>query len=439
MDLKTYGREVEEELFSNLLPFVSKYCVDQKEGGFYGRVAYDGTADTEALKGLVQHARLLWTYSRVYQTYGTSSSLESAEYAYVFLQNHFYDKEFGGYFWTVAASGRSYESKKSLFAIPKSARRAARLLSERLPKNRWGPSLRERHIVPPRYANQKIICGQAFVIFALAEYYLATGERKSLDEAIALYALLQKHVHDVQYGGYYDVCSRAWDVIHGANIEQAEGPVSKTEGTQMPLLAAFTVLFRAWPDAELYESLEELIRLHLEEMVDGTGRHLGQMFDARWQIVNDKISFGHDIEISWLLVEAAEALGDPELLHEVKAFALRLAEITLAEGVDDAGAVLNNQEQFHYRISWAQAEGMVGFLNAYQLSGDQRFLEASINCWRFVKEYMIDIQDGSWFQLVSPDGQPLPGRKLGIWGGPFHKVRTCIEVKQRTDELLTAV
>lgn len=431
MDLKRYGREVEEELLDNILPFTSQVGIDRQAGGFYGHVGTDGTVDAAAPKGMMQHSRILWLYSRAYRLYQTPVYRETAAHAYDFIHNHFYDSRCGGYFWTVDVRGRPYQSQKE-DPLTGLVGRGRRFLSRnlqtllRLEQAPWHP-----------FEDKKVIYGQAFAIFGLAEYYLATGEKQSLDAAVALYTLLQKQARDSEYGGYFDLFSRDWQLIQGDHqIEWVESPMIKSLSSQLHLLEAFNVLYRAWPDSGLRSSMLELIHLHQTQLMDEESGYLGEYFDARWQRVNKQLVYGHNLEAIWLLVEAAELLEDPALLKEVSAFALRLATLTLEEGVDRSGAVLNNREDNDYRIYWAQAEGMVSFLNAYQVSGDSRFLEASRRCWQFAKAHLIDRRGGGWHQYVTPDGRLLPGSKLGLWGGPYHQGRACMEVQRRIEGII---
>lgn len=72
----------------------------------------------------------------------------------------------------------------------------------------------------------------------------------------------------------------------------------------------------------------------LDRFIDPATGHLHLFFDEHWDLKSDTISFGHDIEGSWLLLEAADRIDDPALLQRVRQESLRMAEAVLTAGVD---------------------------------------------------------------------------------------------------------
>lgn len=392
MDLESYGRLVEQELLGSILPFHAGFCLDLVHGGFTGRVENDRTPHPDAPKGLVQHSRLLWSFAHAYRVYGDAAYLDLAKRAYDFLLSYFLDGRDGGFFWQVNAQGEPLETRKMIY-------------------------------------------GQAFAIYGFAEYNLATGSERGLDTAVALYNLLHEKARDSEHGGYFDAFDRSWRKTPEINIDQVPGLVAKTMNTHLHLLEAYTTLYRAWPDDELRHSLRRLIKLHLVQIIDGQSGRLCLHFDTLWQPVNDPISPGHDIEASWLLIEAAELLGDSDLLREVETASLRLAEATLSSGLGARGDILC-EDPAESTVWWAQAEAMVGFLNAFQLSDEERYLEASLRCWQFTQDHLIDRQFGEWFYGLDPDGQLLPQDKAGEWKTPYHNGRACMELKRRIENLV---
>jgi mannobiose 2-epimerase len=392
MDLETYGRQVEEELLGNILPFHAQFCVDHTRGGFIGRIDNNRTPHPDAPKGLVQHGRILWSFAHAYRIYQDQTYLTLAKRANDFLLAHFQDEEEGGFFWQVDAAGQPTEMRKMIY-------------------------------------------GQAFAIYGFAEYALAAGDEQSKGTAVTLYDLLEEKVYDPEHGGYFDAFDRAWRLTPKINVDQAAGSVSKTMNTHLHLLEAYTNLYRIWPDARLRQSLQHLIKLHMARIISESSGQLGLHFDTQWRPVSDHVSPGHDIEASWLLVEAAEVLGDPALLQGVLPAALRLAQATLAAGLGEQGDILG-EDPAEATVWWAQAEAMVGFLNAYQLSGAEGYLEASLRCWRFTQDNLIDRRYGEWFYGLDLDGQPLPKDRAGEWKTPYHSGRACMEVKQRIDRLV---
>ena len=211
--------------------------------------------------------------------------------------------------------------------------------------------------------------------------------------------------------------------------------------THLHVLEAFANLYRIWPDEGLKRRLDELVNIFLDHIISKQSHHLILFFDERWNARSSFISYGHDIEAAWLLQDAAELLEDERLLSKVKKASLQLAEATV-EGLDsDGGLWYEYDPRYNYWIrqkhSWPQAEAMIGFLNAWQLSGNRQFLERSLHAWQFVKERMIDKEGGEWFWGVEEDYAPMEKEdKAGLWKCPYHNSRACIEIINRISTVL---
>jgi mannobiose 2-epimerase len=392
MDLQTYSRQVEQELLTNILPFHEQYSIDLGQGGFYGRVDNDRTIHMDSPKGLVQYSRLLWSYAHAYRAYREPVYLRLAQRAYEFLLDHFLDEQYGGFFWLVDAQGRPLEK-------------------------------------------QKMIYGQAFAIYGFSEYSLATGEKKSLDTAVALFGTLEQNAVDPRYGGYFDVFQQDWLFTEAINVDETAEPTVKSMNTHLHMLEAYTNLLRAWESPQLRDRLHALIRIMLEHIIDQKSGQMELHFSAEWKSLTDHVSYGHDIEASWLLVEAAELLGDEKLLAEVVQLALYMAQVVYDEGLNSDGS-LRDEGQSDDRTWWVQTEAMVGFLNAYQLNGKQHFLQASLGCWQYGQEALLDRRYGEWIWGLDTNGSPIPREKAGLWKAPYHNGRACMEIKRRIEQLM---
>jgi len=393
--LRDFRREVQEELAGNILPFYAKHAIDYRHGGFHGYIGNDLVVARKAPKGLVQTTRILWTFARAGQVPQVEADRAVAERARAYTVDRFWDSDFGGLYWMLDFKGKPVEPVKMIY-------------------------------------------GQAFGIYALAEHFMTTGDRRSLDTARAIYDLVERHGRDRTNGGYFEACRRDWTLEDARNVDGIAQPFAKSTNTHLHLLEAYANLLRASPDGALKERLHELVRVLLDQAID-TNSHFILHFDAKWRRLGNRISYGHDIEGSWLLVQAAEVLGDAVLLAKTQSVALNIARATLAGGIDADGGVVNmggpDGVVDRSKDWWPQAEAMVGFLNAFQMSSDRRFLEQSLASWRFVKRNIIDRKNGEWFWGVTENGAARNLQKTGPWKAPYHNGRACMEVMRRVESL----
>ena len=161
-------------------------------------------------------------------------------------------------------------------------------------------------------------------------------------------------------------------------------------------------------------------------------------FNQAWQSHNRTISYGHDIEGSWLLSEAVEVLGEASLQAEVSRVVIQMAEAVYQEAREEDGAIIYEAEpggkRYDFREWWAEAEAVVGFYNAYQLSGVEKYLQASMRAWEYIENFLVDKVHGEWYRTVTRQGLPVPGKLVDFWKCPYHNGRACMEIWERTRE-----
>ena len=392
MDAKTLRAEMETEL-DRILSFWLSHALDETHGGFLAELDNLNRPNVKAEKSAILNARILWTFSSAYRLTRKEAYRKAADRAYAFLTRHFVDREFGGVFWSLHSDGRVSNDRKQLYAI-------------------------------------------AFAIYGLSEYFGATGVTEALAQAKALYHSIETHGFDAERGGYYEAFARDWGQLEDLRLSDKDENAPKTMNTHLHILEAYANLLRYWQDGALKQQLRALIEVSLEKIVQDDA-HFGLFFDIQWNPTNSNVSYGHDIEGSWLLQEAAEVLGDVSLIEKVKKVALEMAEATFREGVAPGGGVMEElhvghgvkDASFHW---WPQAEGIVGFYNAYQLSGDVKFLNKATYLWEFTRDHLRDLENGEWFWHVDASGAPLKDQcKLGFWKCPYHNGRACMEIMHR--------
>jgi mannobiose 2-epimerase len=285
--------------------------------------------------------------------------------------------------------------------------------------------------------DSKKIYGQAFCIYALTEFHRAFNSTLALTRAQELFGLIERHAHDAKHGGYFEVCARDWSPAGpDARLSEKDLAEKKSMNNHLHVLEAYTNLCRVARSVEVENRLRELIEIFLRYILDARTGHLHHFFDEAWNVRSDTYTFGHDIEASWLLLEAAEILGDGEVIPRVKAAVLRLAELVHDEALPTDGGLYyegkNGAVIDFRRECWPQAEAMVGFLNAYELSADSKYLRAAADVWNYAQQNLVDRKHGEWFWRINEDGCPdqsLP--KVSEWKGPYHVSRACLEARRR--------
>ncbi|MDX2185318.1 MAG: AGE family epimerase/isomerase [Opitutaceae bacterium] len=398
--LERLAKVAEEDLRGNLLPYWLKHARNSENSGFFGFISGNNLPDSASERGALLTARILWTFSAAYRQSPKPEYLEMARYAYADLEA-FFDREHGGLFWTLSASGKPKDTSKQVYV-------------------------------------------HTFGIYGLAEYYLATGDAGALEKAKALYRLIDTKAHDPINGGYFEVYSRDWKRGGFLSPRSVVGPNHpKSQNTNLHVLECLTNLLRAWPDEQLRSRLVEQIHIMQDKLVNPKTHHLYLYTDEKWTPVDDECSYGHDIEYSWLLCEAAEVAGGDALLEKVKPTAIAVAQATLNEGVDTDGGIWDTGTPAGVRNTrkdwWPQAEAVVGFLNAYQLSGDDQFLAAADKTCGFIEANVIDREGGEWFQVAHPDlAKRKRAPKVALWKCPYHNGRAWLEVLERTTQILRA-
>jgi cellobiose epimerase len=388
-------KEVSANLTTNLLPWWSKNMVDYSHGGFYGRIDGNEKVYPEQEKGGILNARILWTYSSAYRIYKDTAYLRLATRAKDYIMAHFIDRKYGGAYRSVDAKGEPEDTRKQTYT-------------------------------------------QSFFIYGMAEYYRATGDKEALQTARDIFETFEKYVLDKESNGYFEVFTRDWKRSHDKLIGETTIKDEKTMNTHLHLMEAYTNLYRVWPDKRMEERLRNMVEIFLDHIIDKKTFHLINFMDKNWNSTSKIDSYGHDIESSWLLYEAASLIGDPDLLARVKQVSIKIADAA-SEGLQSDGSLAyeKNLSTGHVateRSWWPQSEAIVGFLNAFELTEDEKYLDRAVKCWEYTNKHLIDNKNGGWFSGASESGVPEKGDKAGFWICPYHNGRMCMEVVERVSQ-----
>ena len=390
-------QKCKKELTQHILPFWDKLR-DDVYGGFYGQMDNDLIVDKEGCKGVILCSRILWSYASAYITLKdtdpdiAASALDNARHAYVFLRDRCVDREYGGVYWTVTYDGQPLDTMKHTYC-------------------------------------------QAFAIYALSTYFEASGDNEALQLAKALYDTVEERCTDEI--AYREAFDRKWDLIENDALSENGLMADKTMNTVLHLIEAYTVLFKVSADERVADRLRFLLSITEDKIFDKDNDKLLVFFDRELNVIGDIHSYGHDIEAQWLIDRACDVLGDEELRKKWAGYDLRIAEDIYRIAYDPVTGSLNNERDGDKistkRVWWVQAETVVGFVNAYQHSGDKKFLDAADKVMDWILTYQCDHRDGSeWWAEVDMQGTPIPDvTMVNEWKCPYHNSRMCMEIIAR--------
>ncbi len=386
--------EATEELYNNILPFWMEHTLDREFGGFYGRISNALTIDENAPKGLVLNTRILWTFSQAYNFSKNEKYLKIADRAFEYLMQYFLDQQWGGFVWLLDYKGNILDDKKRAY-------------------------------------------GQAFSIYSLAEYFRATKNQTALDIAIETFYLVEKYLYDSEHTGYFETANRDWTIADDLRLSSRDMNEKKSMNNHLHLVEGYAALLEVWPNDHLRKQLQQLLINFESKILDQETMHFQLFFDEKWHVKSANESYGHDIEGSWLLLEAAEILEDHDMIQRFRKIAVKLASVSRRDHLDDDGGISFEKMESgmnRERHWWVMAEAVVGYLNAFELTGDQAFLIASEKCWQFIKKHLVDKEYGEWIYMVDESGEADSHQyKVSEWKGPYHNTRACLEIIKRIE------
>ena len=429
--INTLVQEMQDVLENNILRFWLNRMQDHENGGFYGRIDGNEVLHKDAEKGAILNARILWSFSAAYRVLGGSAAeasdyLAAATRAKNYFIEHFIDPDYGGVYWSVDYKGRPLDTRKQFYAI-------------------------------------------GFAIYGLSEYARATGDREALDYAIALYECVEEHAFDREHNGYIEACSREWGKMDDMRLSELDANFPKSQNTHLHIIEPYTNLYRCIREmqaattcnyvpvlgsvlpvdvvvpmetmARIEGSLRNLITIFTDYILNPETHHLDLFFEMDWTRGAGRLeSYGHDIECSWLMHEAALVLGDQKVLRKVEQVVREVAKAS-EKGLRPDGSMIHEANLDTGRVDddlhwWVQAENVVGWLNLYQHFGDEEALQKGLRCWEYIKAQVIDYEHGEWYWSRHADGSlNTVDDKAGFWKCPYHNSRMCLEIIERCGDV----
>ncbi|CAL4869435.1 Cellobiose 2-epimerase (plasmid) [Asticcacaulis sp. MM231] len=378
----------------SLMSWWASHMVDDVHGGFLGEVDAGGRPVLGAPKSAILNTRLLWFFSAMATWLHSDEALLLAHRAANYIRSHFLDPDHGGVYWLLDHRGQVIDAKKQAYA-------------------------------------------QGFAIYAFAEYYRATGDMAWLKIAHQLQRDIEERFWDHEHGGYIEAMSAYWQGVGDQRLSEQDADCPKTMNTHLHILEAYTNLHRAAPDEITHAALSRALNIFIERFIDTDAHRLKLFFDMDWTDRTQATSYGHDIEASWLVWEAVVALRDRELAARVRGLCLNLARAALVDGRNSDGG-LGYEKTFDGHLDaagewWGQAEGLVGFVNAWQLSGDDDYLAASEALWSHIQEQFIGDGGNEWTWYAANAGRAQRYR-AGMWKCPYHNGRAMMELDHRLED-----
>jgi len=423
------AEEMKISMKSELLDAWYPVTIDTIHGGFWSDFTYDWKADGPQNKMIVTQTRHVWTASNAAMFLDEDKYRKIAEHGFHFLRDKMWDSIYGGFFMIRNPEGGPMQ----------------------------GP-----------YGENKSAYGNAFGIYALTAYFEMSGDTSALNLAKKTFFWLEKHSHDPVYKGYFDRLMQEGSPLIGNDAEISSGNLArmgwKDQNSSIHLLEAFTELYQSWPDSLLEQRLHEMLGLVRDVITTDKG-YLTLFLERDWTPISyrdssqavreanfmlDHVSFGHDIETAYLMLEASHALGlesDPETLEIAK----KMVDHSLARGWDEDNGGLY-YEGYYFNDSdsitiineskswWVQAETMNALLLMSKLfPGEEKYYQAFVKQWEYIKKYMIDHEHGGWYSNgLDKNPEEIKTAKASDWKVNYHNMRAlmnCIKMLKGEHEL----
>jgi len=395
--LSAYKAEVYHEWLS-ILNYWSKNTIDTAFGGFYGSVDNNNVPREAAAKGIVMNSRILWTFSASSIRIGNKEFTDIADRAFNYIMQHFIDHEQGGVYWSVDHRGNILDDRKQIY-------------------------------------------GLAFCIYGMSEYYKMSENPAALELCKILFTCIEQYSYDIKYGGYFEAFTREWKMIDDLRLSEKDANEKKTMNTHLHIIEAYANLYSVWPDTGLRQKISSLLDIFEKHFINKDSFHLNLFLDEQWNLRSSLISYGHDIEAAWLLLQCAEIIQDDEYIKIYRKHAVEIAN-SAAEGLDSDGGLWYEYEpldevMIREKHSWPQAEAMIGFLNVFQITGNKKYLLQSLKSWEFIKDQLVDKKNGEWFWGVDENNLVMNNKdKAGFWKCPYHSCRACMEIQYRVTAII---
>ena len=402
--------DIKNRAFKNatesIFPFwTSEYILDNENGGFYGKITKDMEIVKDEPRALVLIGRMTYAFSNAYMTFGSPIYLDRAKRAFDYMMKYFYDPVYGGAYSTVSYKGEVLDDDKPIY-------------------------------------------GEAFLLMGSAAYYHATKDAEAYRVAMETFNIMEEKVKTGP-AVYRNGFTRDWS--KPAAMKMGGRVMKMPDGVmfQHHLCQAYDQLYRATGDAKVGKAVRELAEYVINTLYDPQRECFKSFMDFNGNRMGARQSFGHDCEIGYLAMDIAELTGDAALIAQMKEVCSKVLRHVLENDFDSYGSLYNGgdldtgeKEKSH--VWWAQAEAVTAMVCGYQLTGDEKFLDACEGQLTYIEKYFVNTKDGDWYNniVVDEDGWRIVDGshgfdKLNSGKCPFHNSHMCFDVIKRVDKLLS--
>ncbi len=382
IEVSSVFKEFEAEL-NNTLDYWESHALDNNNAGFIGQINFKNEKNETASKGLILNTRILWSFAAVSNHLQTTQYRASCNRAYHYLALFFKDKSDRGLYWELANNAR-----------PESI--------------------------------QKNTVGQAYALLALCEYFLFSKKPEVKDWALSLFEYIELFGFDAQHNCYINVLNEK----QTKDVEVSK--VTKSLGTHLHVLEAYTAMLKFYDNDRIKEKIRLLIEVLLNDFIN-ENKHCETAIDSNGNSLSERMFFGYNVEVPWMLVEAAEAISDQDLITRTKENLVHMVDVFLQEAIDENGAVRYSKclesntvdTDLHW---WTQIEAMIAIRYAYDFTKNGDYLMSFHRIWDFIKEHFMDKEHGEWFARLKMDTTRCEDDKIAMWKSPYHISRMCLKI-----------
>ena len=408
--------QIKDHLENGIIKFWLNNGIDKEYGGYLTCFNDGGRPTGNSDKYIVSQTRMIWGLSALYRVYPQNTELiDAAKQGVDFLIEYFWDHKLGGWYWKTKRDGTAIDTGK-------------------------------------------VVYGNGFAIYAFSEYYLATGDKSSLEYAEKTFDLLQKYCVDTYHGGYYENLENDWSLSEPGF---AAGD-RKSLDIHMHIMEAYTTLLKCTGKEIHKRKLIEIIDLILNKMTNRKCGYGMNQFDLEFnpipainirrtwnaeraageliEVPTDTTSYGHNVELVWLLNRAGEILGIPfDYYNDITA---NILEHTLKYGYDqELGGVYRDGPHegpalVRDKEWWQNCEVLIGFLDGFEKLSNEKYFDAFVRTWEFDRKYFINFQVGEWRQLLDVRGNQIIGDIGNPWKAIYHTGRAMLECKIRLERII---